>query len=420
MKKRVIAVSVVLSFAAVACGGGGGSDGERTLTVWIMEGTNPDSKPFFSDVGKAFKKETGATLKVQYVPWPDAHEKFTKSMAGGTTPDVAEVGSTWTAEFAAAGALADLSGQAKEAGLDKDLVEALQSAGTYEEKLYGMPWYSGVRALVYRKDVFEKHDLKAPTTWNELQKVAVELGKKEPDMIPFPVIGDNEYQLGSFIWGAGGELAAEKDGDWKSTINSPKALKGIQFYTDLATKHGTSTKAATTWNETPIVDNFKSGKVAMGISGNWTMPAIFADAPELEGKLAAVPIPGPNGGMSPSFLGGSHLSVFNESENQDLGWEFVKLLSTPEYAEKWAEQSGYFPGQTPLVEKAQKNGDALTAPFAKQMVEAGATVPVTPAYGEIQGKKTTAKMVQAILTGKKSVKQAADDAAKEMDKTFGN
>ncbi|MCK1796420.1 sugar ABC transporter substrate-binding protein [Streptomyces sp. XM4193] len=421
MKKRVIAVSVVLSFAAVACGSGGGSDGgDRALTVWIMEGTNPDSKPFFSEVSKAFKKETGAELKVQYVPWPDAHDKFTKAMAGGTTPDVAEVGSTWTAEFAEAGALADIGDRVDEAGLDKDLVEGLKTAGTYDDKLYGMPWYAGVRSLVYRKDVFEKHDLKAPTTWKELQDVATELGEKEPDMIPFPVVGDNEYILDAFVWGAGGELATEKDGDWKAAINSPKSIKGIEFYTELATEHKTSTKAATTWNEANLVDNITNGKVAMAVSGSWTPATIVADAPELKGKLASAPIPGPDGGMSPSFLGGSHLGLFNESENQDLGWELIKLLSTGGFAEKWGEQSGYFPGQTSLVEKVEKDGDALAAPFAKQMIEAGATVPVTPAYGEIQGKKTLAQMLQSILSGKKSVKQAADDAAKDMDKTFGN
>lgn len=421
MKKRLIAVSVALSFTAVACGSGSGSDGDdRALTLWIMEGTNPDSKPFFSEVSKAFEKKTGAKLKVQYVPWPDAHDKFTKAMAGGTTPDVAEVGSTWTVEFAEAGALADISNQVKEAGLDKDLVEGLQTAGTYEDKLYGMPWYAGVRSLVYRKDIFDKHNLKAPTNWDELRDVAVELGEKEPDMIPFPVIGDNEYILDAFIWGAGGDLATEKDGNWKAAINSAKSVEGIEYYTGLATEHGTSTKAATTWNEADLVSNITNGKVAMAVSGSWTPATIVADAPEMKGKLAAAPIPGPDGGMSPSFLGGSHLGLFNESKKQDLGWELIELLSTGKFAEQWAEQSGYFAGQSSLVEKVKAEGEEMTAPFATQMIDAGATVPVTPKYGEIQGKKTLAQMLQAILSKKKSVKQASEDAAKDMDKTFGD
>ena len=84
------------------------ADGE-TLTMWIMEGNAADYDPYFEDLGTAFIDETGAKLDVQYIPWTAAHDKFTTAMAGGTTPDVAEVGSTWTGEFGEAGGLYDLS-----------------------------------------------------------------------------------------------------------------------------------------------------------------------------------------------------------------------------------------------------------------------------------------------------------------------
>ena len=190
-----------LSLTVAACGGGssdsgavsdsaGAVDGQgKTLSVWIMEGTNPDAKPFFAGVSAAFKKETGATLDVQYVPWAEAHDKFVNSIAGGTTPDVAEVGTTWTPEFADAGALADLSPAVKQAGLARDLVPGLVDAGTVDGKLYGMPWYAGVRSVIYRTDVFEKAGVKPPTTWDELVKVGDTLKAKDPKMITFPVAG---------------------------------------------------------------------------------------------------------------------------------------------------------------------------------------------------------------------------------------
>ncbi|GAB3661134.1 sugar ABC transporter substrate-binding protein [Streptomyces sparsus] len=421
MRKRAIAVGAVLSLALTACGGGGGSSAEDgSLTVWIMEGTNPDSEPFFRDVGKEFTRRTGAGLKVQYVPWPDAHDKFTKAMAGGTTPDVAEVGTTWTAEFADAGALADLTDDVRNAGLDDDLVAGLREAGTLDGRIYGVPWYAGVRALLYRKDVFDEHGLEAPTSWQELREVTAALKEKEPDLIPFPVVGDNEYILDSFIWGAGGDLATESGGTWKAAVNSPRALRGVSFYTGLATEHGASPRAASTWNEADLVDNFQAGRIAMTVSGSWTPAAIVESRPEMKGKLAAAPIPGPEGGISPSFLGGSHLGVFRESPRRELAWEFVELMSSERFAARWAEQSGYFSGRQSLVEKAQRDGGPLVAPFARQMTEAGRTVPVTPAYGEIQGKKTLAQMMQSVLSGRKSVKQAADAAAADMDESFGN
>jgi N,N'-diacetylchitobiose transport system substrate-binding protein len=116
MKKRLLPVAVLVTaaFGLTACAGGstGGDDSGdvsakgETLDVWIMEGTNPDSDAFFDEVGDAFTKETGAKLNVEFVQWADAHDRFVTSIAGGTTPDVAETGTTWTAEFADAGALA--------------------------------------------------------------------------------------------------------------------------------------------------------------------------------------------------------------------------------------------------------------------------------------------------------------------------
>jgi len=234
------------------------ADGDK-LSLWIMEGTNPDAKPFFAELSKAFEEETGATLDVQFVPWTDAHNKFVNAIAGGTTPDVAEVGTTWTPEFADAGALMDLSGPVEEAGLGEELVPGLVEAGTVDEALYGMPWYAGVRSVVYRTDVFEKAGVEPPTTWDELVTVGEQLKQSNPDMIPFPVPGDSEYGVYPFIWGNGGEIAVQDGDSWTSQIDAPESQEGIEFYTDLALEHGLSTPAATTWDEADLSDNLPRG-----------------------------------------------------------------------------------------------------------------------------------------------------------------
>src|SRR5690606_37760061 len=138
--------------------GGGGTDGEgKTLSVWIMQGTNPDSTAFLDADAKEFEEQIGAKVEYEEVQWADAHDRFVTSIAGGTTPDIAETGTTWTAEFAAGGALLPIDEYvAGEKGLRDDLVEGLEVAGTYDDELYGMPWYAGVRSIVYRTDIFEE------------------------------------------------------------------------------------------------------------------------------------------------------------------------------------------------------------------------------------------------------------------------
>ncbi|MGG7464327.1 MULTISPECIES: sugar ABC transporter substrate-binding protein [unclassified Plantibacter] len=423
MQKRTLPLAILATAALglTACAGGGTAGGDtvdgkgQTLNVWIMQGTNPDSEKFFSQVGDDFKKETGATLKVEYVQWADAHDRFVTSIAGGTTPDVAETGTTWTAEFADAGALAPIGDLVDKAGLSKDLVKGLVQSGTYDGEMYGMPWYAGVRSIIYRTDVFDELGLKAPTNWDEIVADVAAIKAAKPDMIPFPVPGDAEFDTYPWVWGAGGEISEKKGDKWVSQLASDKSRAGLQWWTDLALKHNSSSAGATTWKETDVMDNFLQGNVAMAVMGSWTPATIDQKAPDLKGKFAAIPIPGETGGISPSVLGGSHLSMFETAKNKDLAFKFIELMTTGKYASQWADETGYFPGQTSLLDEAVKSDDPLVQPFAKQMVDGGASVPVTPKFGAVQAKKTTNAMIQAILSGAKSVDEATTDAAKEMD-----
>ncbi|MDT0344689.1 sugar ABC transporter substrate-binding protein [Streptomyces litchfieldiae] len=425
LARRLTAGAAVLSLGLLtACGDdGGGDDGDNagdgpTLEVWIMEGTNPDAEPYVEDLKAAFTEQTGATLDVQFIQWADAHDRFTTAMAGGELPDVAEIGTTWAPEFGAAGALADLSENIEGDGLGDDLVPGLYEAATVDGAVYGMPWYAGIRSLMYRSDVFAEHNLQPPTTWEELRDVALQLRELEPEMIPFPVSGGSEYGLYPFVWGAGGEIA-EQDGDqWRSTINSPVAVAGIEFYTSLATEDGLSVAAAETWLETDQLESFQNGEAAMVINGNWTVNTLVAEDPSWADRIGVVPIPGQESGFSPSFVGGSLLGDFN-SDEPELAWELIKMMSTGEHAAAWAEQSGYFPGQQSLLEEVQQQDDPLVAPFAQQMLEAGASLPVTELYGAVQGEQVVQGMLQSILSGDQSPQDAADDAAAAMDETFG-
>lgn len=424
MKKRIlplVALGVTATLGLAACSGdsgngGGGADGEgKTLTVWIMQGTNPDSTAFLDEVAAEFKDQTGADVEFEEVQWADAHDRFVTSIAGGTTPDIAETGTTWTAEFADAGALLPLDEYVDaEDGLRDDLVEGLEVAGTYDDELYGMPWYAGVRSIIYRADIFEELGLEAPKTWDDIIAAGEAIKAAHPELMAFPVPGDAEFLVYPWVWGAGGEVATLDGDTWTSELDSAESQEGIQFYTDLATEHGFSSAGATTWKETDLRDAFVAGNVAMMLSGSWTPNSILEANPDLEGKLGAAVIPGQDGGIAPSVLGGSHLSVFNTTENGDLAWQLVELMTTGDFASQWADETGYFPGVQSAMEESLASTDPLVAPFAQQMVEGGASVPVTPNFGAVQAKKTTNAMMQSILSGQKDVETAAKDAADEM------
>ncbi|HJF48754.1 MAG TPA: extracellular solute-binding protein, partial [Brachybacterium paraconglomeratum] len=212
-RRHVLAAGAAGSaaLALAACGGdSGGSGGEvdgegKTLTFWLMEGTNASADAYIEELKTAFTEATGATLDVQVQPWDGAHDKFVTAMAGGTGPDVAEVGTTWVPEFADAGGIDDLSEDIEAAGLADGLVEGLVEAGSLDGGTYGMPWYAGVRSILANREMLEAAGVaEQPQSWDDLLTMITTLKEHDPDWIPFPVAGGSIFSAMPFVWGAGG------------------------------------------------------------------------------------------------------------------------------------------------------------------------------------------------------------------------
>jgi N,N'-diacetylchitobiose transport system substrate-binding protein len=149
MKSKFMAVGALLAVCAglVACGGGDDNDKAASSTkpsgkpsgsidVWIMDPGSPALQGVIKDYGTAFQAANpGTTVNVQFVPWAQAHDKFTTSIAGGKVPDVAEMGTTWTPEFADQGAFETVPKAAP-----GKYVSSLVDAATLDGKVYGKPW----------------------------------------------------------------------------------------------------------------------------------------------------------------------------------------------------------------------------------------------------------------------------------------
>src|SRR6478672_10074060 len=74
-----------------------------TLTMWA-QGAEGEKLP---ELLKEFEAANpGVTVEVTPIPWDAAHNKYQTAIAGGQTPDIGQLGTTWMGEFGAAGALA--------------------------------------------------------------------------------------------------------------------------------------------------------------------------------------------------------------------------------------------------------------------------------------------------------------------------
>ncbi|WP_031166986.1 extracellular solute-binding protein [Streptosporangium roseum] len=390
----------------------GGDDKSGTLRVWLFD--EPNRAPKEKVVAEAIKEfgAANADMKVEvtYIPTtPARHEKFKGAFNDpASAPDVAEYGNTDLAEYAAAGGFADLSADLRSWPEGKDVGADLLKSATVDGKVYGLPWFIGIRALYYRTDVFEELGLKPPTTIENLTSAAREIRKKKPELYGVAVGGEYTFGALPFVWDAGGDI---------ESLDSPEARKGVQAYTDLLSDDNCPPQTCASLTGGKTVELFASGKAAMGILGNFSRSAV--DAGAAAGKYAVVPLPGAKeGAIAPAFSGGNNLGVMKSSKHRSLAVKFLQLLGGKAYQTKMYEAMGNLPTLTSARDELAAK-DSFLKPFLDTVAAGTRFVPIDPAWVKIDNQKVIPTMLQKIATKQATVEQATDEAAAAVKAAFG-
>lgn len=210
MKRLLSAILATLMILSLCACAGGGQSGEGLEEGTVVKMTVPSSPswPYREDwkVWEYIEEGSGATLDIQSVPTSDASTKYSLIFADPeTVPDVAVFTSnTAPLKYARQGALVafdDLASKmpAYSAWLDGLSEEIYNSSVKTRKAADGKIYYSPLtgregmtrmRCWMYREDIFEKHNLEVPTTFDELYEVLKKLKALYPDSYPYVVRGN--------------------------------------------------------------------------------------------------------------------------------------------------------------------------------------------------------------------------------------
>ncbi|MEU9157662.1 extracellular solute-binding protein [Streptomyces sp. NPDC048417] len=411
MKLRLFAgVSALLMTAGLsACSSSSdtsddGSGGSTTIDVWLMR--DSVSARFQSDFVKGFEAaHPEIKVKVQIQEWDGIGEKVTAALASNDAPDVIETGNTQVAQFAQSGGLRDLSDKVDDLG-GKSWLKGLAEPGSYEGKQYGIPYYAANRVVIYRTDLFKKAGIDATAIKTRDQWIAatekLDTGGTQGIYLP----GQNWYTLSGFVWDEGGELATESGGKWKGSLDTPEAIRGMEFYKRLQAL-GRGPKDADEANP-PQADVMAKGKVAQVVSTPGGANVVIQNNPALKGKLGFFPIPGKTAATPGAvFTGGSDLVIPTASTKQDAAYTFIKELTGDAWQKKLALAMSYVPNKTTLASAVASDPGA--AAMAVGAAEGHAT-PNTPGWAAVEAKNPIKDYMTAVLTGG-DVQKAATTAS---------
>ncbi|MEU6990886.1 extracellular solute-binding protein [Streptomyces sp. NPDC046465] len=393
-----LALALSSSVLLAGCGVLPGGDGDRTVTVWLMRGSA--SSEFVEGFTEDFEKEhDGIDLDVRVQEWTGIGTKVKNALKeeDGDGPDVIEVGNTQVAQYVDEGGLYDLTLEsARDLGMN-DWLPGLAEPGRYRGAQYGIPWYAANRVVIYNKDLFAQAGVKSPPRTREEWITATEKLNSGGNQGIY-LAGQDWYTLAGFIWDEGGELAKEtkeSSGDWRGSLHTPAAQRGMEFYQRLqALGEGPRNADEEHPSQAGV---FAGGDVAQIVTVPGAARAIEEKNPKLKGKLGYFPIPGKKAGKPGAvFTGGSDLVVPEHSDDHKGAVEVIEALAGKKWQTELARTMNYVPNKAKLAPAvAGEEGVAAMAAGAAN----GRATPNSPRWAGVEADNPIKDYMTQVLMG---------------------
>jgi N,N'-diacetylchitobiose transport system substrate-binding protein len=404
MKRRsIVALCLVAIVAAAAAATTSGATRKATgssIIVWLQTDAQSGWPDLVASVNQKFQSDhPGVTVNVQYQNWGDHLQKFDATLAGGGGPDVIEMGNTEMTKYMAAGAFADLSSAKGQFDNSANWLKGLAASGRYGGKTFGVPYYAGSRVVTYRTDLFKKAGItKLPNSLTAYAADAKKLLAKDPQkgFSPLYIAGTDWYVAMGFVFDYGGGIATQVSGKWKGLLASPKSIAGLTAYKNFYTAVSRAAKTTDESHPNPYTV-YSQGLAASMIGPSWFSCCVKP----YTAQTAQFVMPGHVQGQSlPGFLGGSDLAVPVTSQNKALAIDWIKDFTSTS-SEKTLQAKGNIPNATNLLGNSVNERAAQRSWF----------VPTAKHWVDVENGNILRNMLAQILTGKLTVKQAAQSAS---------
>jgi len=338
--KKILFIAVLVLLAASIVTADVNLKGTR---IYVAIRSLPETDFIISKVSE-FERETG--IKVHFVLYPELQlrEKVVMDMISRQGAyDVIALDCVYTTEFSEKGWLVPLDNLLEDEYNISDFMEKPLDLFRHDGKLYGLPVYSEITHLMYRKDIFEEKGIHVPQTFDELMKTA-EMLTNSPKMYGIAMRGlrgdgMNVYTWASFFRGFGGEFFNE---NWEPIFNDEAGVKATEYYSDILRKYGPPGVSSYSWDD--VQSAFTSDKVAMIIDANNFMTRIEDPSKsQIVGKIGYAVIPSGPAGRFPGIyaMGLAVSSVGAKTEKEKLAAaKFIQWATSADMQLDCALQTG--------------------------------------------------------------------------------
>ena len=327
-----------------------------------------------------------------------------------TTVDVYVLHDTWLGEFATSGWLLPLDDYASSHGVEMDAyLSSTVEASTIDGQLWALPWTADGGMLYYRKDLLDKQGYAPPSTWADLQAIALEIQAKE--RLPYGFVWQaaaNESLTCNtleFVWAHGGDVL---DDTGNVIFDSRETRAALQQMSDLVTS-GASPPDITSYDESKALGAFQKEETVFmrNWSSAWTR-LNETDAP-LAGQVGLAPLP-------TSCFFGQSLAISAHSPYSEQAFRFVAFLTSYEQQLQLLRQGGQLPALDSVYRDAQLLAEAPHTRDLHAALSVTRPRPQSPSYRQLSEAIYTE--VAEMLQGHQTVTTTAANVQDRIEAIF--
>jgi multiple sugar transport system substrate-binding protein len=400
--------------------------GPATVDFWyITQG------PVFETTIRAATKdfeETHPSIKVTLDAQPtvDMRNKIRPIFTtGGPGPDVLYDGGPVTLTYAAMPfGFIDVSDRVKAAGLKNKTPRAVWIPVEVSGRTYGVPMNAYPFFMGYNKDLYAAAGLKSiPQTWEEQLQVVRKLWDAKKDMFGFVTFTNRfvAWLLETLLYDSGigyvkgSELWTKFDMSQPISLNSPQAVRALEYLRDLAETAPGGLKGNIGVDSAKAIVMFARGNLGHYHGHSIHFSQITRNNPKMVGGKNFDVYVFPRGPLRQGAqFSASVMGITKGCKDPDAAWEFVKFIS-----DRWEGQLSSGIGTVAVRRDAKVPADA-----PRWLVDAGHQALAGEAFPSAffpqidSVREPLGKEVEAFFLGQKTAQQALDGAAAVFAKTL--
>lgn len=418
------------------CDGGGGQQGGGPARIIFAFG--PDESGTLLELVDRFNREREGEIQVEYRRMSrvtdEIFDELVSDFSTGVVPPIDVIGGDviWASEFATNGWIEDITRRMYtdySPRVPNAFLQAPITSCSFQNKFWGVPWFTDAGLLYYRQDLLEDNGFDAPpATWDGLKEMANKITQDAGTRYGFVFQGDN-YEGGvvnalEYIWNAGGDvltgsITVNDPGKIFNVtpnhvlINNPGSIRGLEIERSMI-EDGVAPEDVASFREQQSLDAFNAGD-AVFLRGWPAMYEIFGQEGEVNQDqvgITALPV-AEEGLKSYSCLGGWNMHINRESQNVNAAWEFIKFATAPEQQKVRVMEGSFMPTLRELYNDQEIVDQVPVIERGGEIVEKSSrSRPVTPFYSDISTRLASA--FNANLRGERSPEETVQTLHREL------